>query len=73
MAHYLDPMAQYDKWKIDLLSAQSMLDDAEEKGKIEGKIEIALKALEMGMSIDDASKLTSLSKQQIEELGLTKQ
>jgi len=75
-----EQLAQYDKWKIDILSAQSMLDDAEEKGKIEGmiegkiegkieeKIEIALKALEMGMSIDDASKLTGLSKQQIEEL-----
>jgi len=49
-----------------------MLDDAEEKGKKEGKneekIEIALKALEMGMSIDETSKLTGLTKQQIEEL-----
>ena len=38
------------------------------KGKIEEKIEIAQKAIAMGMSIKEISDLTSLSETQIEEL-----
>ena len=38
------------------------------EGKMEGMIEVALKALDLGMSIEDVSNLTGLSKQQIEEL-----
>ena len=43
-----------------------------EEGKAIGEqkkaVAVALKAIEMGMSIEDASKLTGLTKQQIEEL-----
>jgi predicted transposase YdaD len=39
-----------------------------EKGEQKKAITVALKALEMGMSIEDASRLSDLSKQQIEEL-----
>jgi len=67
-----EQLAQYDKWKIDILSAQSMLDDAEEKGKIEGKMEgkteIAKKMIIKGIAIEDVSDFTGLSRQQIEEL-----
>ena len=44
--------------------------EGELKGKIEGKIEIAEKAIAMGMSIDDIIELTGLSEEQIK--GLTK-
>jgi predicted transposase/invertase (TIGR01784 family) len=39
-----------------------------EKGEYKKAASIALKALEMGMSIEDTSKLTGLSEQQIEKL-----
>jgi predicted transposase/invertase (TIGR01784 family) len=42
-----------------------------EKGEHKKAITVALKALEMGMSVEDASKLSGLSKQQIEEICQT--
>ena len=42
--------------------------EGEAKGKIEEKIEIALKAIEMGMSIEDIRKLTDLSEEQIKAI-----
>jgi len=42
--------------------------EGEKKGKIEGKIEIAKKAIEMGMSIIDIIKLTDLPEKQVKEL-----
>jgi predicted transposase/invertase (TIGR01784 family) len=44
------------------------LEKGKAEGKAEEKIETALKALEMGMPLEDVSKLTGLSLQQIEEL-----
>jgi len=38
-AYSKEQLAQYDKWKIDLLSAQSMLYDSEEKGLKKGRAE----------------------------------
>jgi predicted transposase/invertase (TIGR01784 family) len=71
-AYTKEQLDAYDKWKINAMTERSALNDAKKEGKIEGKIErnieIALKALEIGMSIEDVSKLTGLSKQQIEEL-----
>jgi predicted transposase YdaD len=54
----------------------SVIDDALEKGEAIGlekgehkkAVTVALKALEMGMSVEDAGKLSGLSKQQIEKL-----
>jgi predicted transposase/invertase (TIGR01784 family) len=64
-AYTKEQLEIYDKWKIDAMTERSALTTA----KKEGKIEIAIEAVKMGMmSVDDASKLTGLSKQQIEEL-----
>jgi predicted transposase/invertase (TIGR01784 family) len=78
----------YDKWKIDVLTERGVIEDAKAEGKIEGKAEgkiegitegeqkkavtIAVKMLEKGMSIDDITDMTGLSKQQIEQLKPTK-
>ena len=62
----------YDKWMIDIMTERGILDDAEEKGikkgKIEGKMETALKMLKKGMSIEDICDCTDLSQKQIEQL-----
>jgi len=71
-AYTKEQLEVYDKWKIAAMTERSALKDARREGKIEGEIEvmikIAQKALEMGMSIEDAGKLTGLSKAQIEKL-----
>jgi len=64
--HYLDQTryernsirTSYDKGKF----------EGKAEGKIEGKIETALKAIEMGLQIDDIIKLTGLSQERILEL-----
>ena len=40
------------------------------EGKAEEKIEVARNALKMNMSVDDISKLTGLSRQQIEDIKI---
>ena len=40
-----------------------------EKGKMEEKVEIALKLLEKGISVEDITDMTGLTKQQIEQLN----
>ena len=61
IAEYEDSLKVYRDW-------YSVMETAKMEGKIEGKIEIALKALEMGMLIEDVCKLTNLSETQIKEL-----
>ena len=66
----------YDKWKIAAMTERSALKDAKKEGIREGiregikeeKNATAKKALELGMSIEDTSKLTGLSSRQIENL-----
>jgi len=67
-AYSKEQLDEYDIRKIDAMTERSVLKDARKEGEIKRNIEIALKALEMGMSIEEASHLTGLSKQQIEEL-----
>jgi len=74
-AYTKEQLETYDKWKIAAMTERSALKDARIEGKIEGKIEgehekavtIALKMLTDGMSIENISKYTGLTKQQIEE------
>jgi len=68
-AYTKEQLDAYDIRKIDAMTERSVLKDARKEGKMEEKIEIVLKAIEMGMSIEDASHLTGLSKQQIVELA----
>jgi len=79
-AYTKEQLEQYDKVKIDILTALSMLDDAETKGRVEGRAEgrvegeqkkatdVVKKLIEKGMSIEDASDITGLSKEQIEQI-----
>jgi predicted transposase/invertase (TIGR01784 family) len=61
IAEYEDSLKKY----RDLYSA---LATAERKGKIEGKIEIAQRLLNKGMSLEDVSDVTGLSEGQVKEL-----
>lgn len=47
---------------------KGVIDTAFDEGKIEGKIEIAKSAIQMGLKIEDIIKLTGLSKEEIERL-----
>ena len=69
-AYTKEELDAYFQWKVDAMTSTAMIDNAREEGKTVGKMEVALNALMMGMSIEDASNLTGLSKQQIEELKL---
>jgi len=74
-AYTKEQLAAYDKWKIAAMTERSAINDALRKGEAIGEqkkaVTVALKALEMGMSIDDVSKLSGLSKKQIEEIDRT--
>jgi len=65
-------IAEYEESLKKYRDLYSALDTAEKKGMtegiIKGKIEIAQKAIEMGMPIKDVIELTSLPETQIEEL-----
>ena len=80
MAHYMEKaaytkeqLAAYDKWKVAAMTERSAINDALRKGEAIGEhkksVAVAMKALEMGMPIEDAIKLSSLSREEIEELG----
>ena len=79
-AYTKEQLEAYDKWKIDTMTAASMLIAAEDKGKAEGKAEgeaiglekgkaeIAVRLLKKGMTIEDVSDATELPIEQIERL-----
>jgi len=71
-AYTKEQLATYDKLRIDVMTERSIIHDALRKGEAIGEqrkaVTVAIKALEMNMSIEDASKLSGLSKEQIEGL-----
>jgi predicted transposase/invertase (TIGR01784 family) len=67
-AYSKEQITAYDNWKVNLMTARGMLDDAEDIGVVKGKIETALKMLADGMSVENVSKYTGLSTQQIKQL-----
>ena len=60
--YHLREMAQIDY--------NSGMKKAKDEGRAERSIEIARNALKMNMSVDDISKLTGLSRQQIEDIKI---
>ncbi len=60
--YHLREMAQIDY--------NSGMKKAKDEGRTERSIEIARNALKMNMSVDDISKLTGLSRQQIEDIKI---
>jgi predicted transposase/invertase (TIGR01784 family) len=66
-AYTKEQLETYDKWKIAAMTERSALKDAKIEGKIEEKIETALKMLADGMTVENVIKYTGLTKQQIEK------
>ena len=64
--YHLREMAQID-YNSGMKKAK---DEGMAEGKAEEKIEVARNALKMNMSVDDISKLTGLSRQQIEDIKI---
>lgn len=60
--YHLREMAQIDY--------NSGMKKAKDEGRTEEKIKVARNALKMNMSVDDISKLTGLSRQQIEDIKI---
>ena len=71
-AYTKEQLDAYDKWKIDAMTERSAINDAKREGEAIGEqkkaVAVALKVLKMGMSIEDASDISGLSKEQIEGL-----
>ncbi|MDR0792088.1 MAG: Rpn family recombination-promoting nuclease/putative transposase [Chitinophagaceae bacterium] len=75
-AYTKEQLEAYDKWKIDMMTERGLLGSAKnegiregmEKGRIEGKIEIAKQAKAMKMPVADIAKLTGLSQEEINKL-----
>jgi predicted transposase/invertase (TIGR01784 family) len=71
-AYTKEQLAQYDKWKIDLLSAQSMLYDAEAKGEAKGEAKtlerIVVDANQNGFSLEQIQLITKLTAKQVAEI-----
>ena len=69
MANYTkEQLATYDKWKIDIMTERGVINDAKKEGRAERNIEIALKMLEKGISMEDITDMTGLSKEQIKTI-----
>jgi predicted transposase/invertase (TIGR01784 family) len=66
-AYSKEQLATYDKWKIDIMTERGVMTDI----RREERVEIALKMLADGMSIESVCKYTDLTKQQIEQLKTT--
>jgi len=79
-AYSKDQLFTYDKWKIDIMTERSAINDARgeglkkglkeglREGKKEGRTEIALNMLKDGVPVETVCKYTGLSKEQIDEL-----
>jgi predicted transposase/invertase (TIGR01784 family) len=62
---------EYEQYIVSLNAYRDLknsLDTARDEGEAKGKIEVAINAIKMGISIDDIIKLTGLSKEKIEKL-----
>jgi predicted transposase/invertase (TIGR01784 family) len=75
-AYTKEQLEWYDKWKIAAMTERSALKDAKNEGKIEGMIEgenkkaleIAIKMLKKGTSVEDICDYTELSQEQVQDL-----
>jgi predicted transposase/invertase (TIGR01784 family) len=67
-AYTKEQLAQYDKWKIDLLSAQSMIYDAETRGETNEKIKTVINSNRAGLPIETIAIITGLTSEEIRKI-----
>jgi len=79
-AYTKDQLEAYDRWRIDTMTALSMIDDAlikgiaegraegKAEGRAEGKTEVAIQLLKLGISIDDIMHSTGFTSEKIYSL-----
>jgi len=75
-AYTKEQLETYDKWKMDILTERSMIDDAEtrglEKGEAIGEAKTQKKtviaAYQAGVSVDVIANFTGLTHEQINEI-----
>jgi predicted transposase/invertase (TIGR01784 family) len=71
-AYTKEELFAYDKWLIDIMTAQGMLDEALEKGLEKGEaknqIKIVLNCFRAGYKIEDIAIITELSIEQVTEI-----
>ena len=76
-AYTKEELEAYDKWKIDILTERSAINDARQEGLTEGKIEgrgerdmeIAKKLKSRGMPFEQISEITDLTIEEIEKIS----
>ena len=67
-AYTKEQLAAYDKLKIDVLTERSIVIDALAKGEHKKAVAAALKMIEDGVAVENISKYTALTQDQIEQL-----
>ena len=69
MATYTkEELEAYDKWKIDIMTERSAINDARKEGRTERDIEISKKLKINGMPLEQISEITGLTKEEIEKI-----
>jgi predicted transposase/invertase (TIGR01784 family) len=67
-AYTKEELEAYDKWKIDILTERSAINDARKEGRVEEKLEIAKELKTLGIPFDQISIATKLSVDEIEKI-----
>ncbi|MCL2652041.1 MAG: Rpn family recombination-promoting nuclease/putative transposase [Candidatus Azobacteroides sp.] len=67
-AYTKEELEAYDKWKIDIMTERSAINDARKEGRIEEKLEIAKELKTLGIPFDQISIATKLSIDKIEKI-----
>jgi len=63
-----EELEAYDKWKIDIMTERSAINDARKEGRTERDIEISKKLKINGMPLEQISEITGLTKEEIEKI-----
>jgi predicted transposase/invertase (TIGR01784 family) len=67
-AYTKEQLAAYDKWKIDLMTAQSMLEEAEDKGEAKEKQKVVINSYKAGLPVETIAIITGLTYKEIADI-----
>ena len=67
-AYTKEELEAYDKWKIDIMTERSAINDARKEGRVEERLEIAKELKTLGIPFDQISIATKLSVDEIEKI-----